>query len=576
MPRKKYKNKTGVRKYGVKSNYTPEALTEALTKIRSGVMSRMEASQHYKIPAVTLFYKLKDKHNKNVGRPVTFTDNEEKYFENHLLMLNEMGVTMNMLDFRLIVKRYLDSNNKRIATFKNNLPGYDWGALFLERHPALKNVIGKSSQTKHAQIDKHKIKKFFDNISKEIDGVSPNNIYSVDELGFNDNPNKHKVVFRRESRHPGYIKNGLKSCYTVAFCGNAAGKILPPYFIFKETQQCSDSIFQVESGFRTAVSSTGWFNKTVFEDWLEFIFLPFVNKRDGKKILFCDNLSAHISPRCMHLCVDNNIKFICLIPNSTYLLQPLDGVFFKTLKSTWKKVLGQYRKTSKMQMVPLSKILFIRLIKITLRNEEILSDHLKAGFRSCGLYPFSPRTVLNKLPYASEADMSESDHEISATYLEINQPDITSLIKDGEFEVEILDNVTEEEMELKFEKRDELQANIDYLKIQPRKRGRPRKNVTKGAVYKNDYPSFKRYSTDEMYDSDDNAKKKIRQNSRDSKRDVFEKEDTKENKFEPASLRKLKEEVEAKLHMTDVSDLSRRSSDNEYTDIEVLDWDLLA
>lgn len=125
-----------------------------------------------------------------------------------------------------------------------------------------------------------------------------------------------------------------------------------------------------------------------------------MNKDEGKKILLCDNLSAYISPKALRLCDAHNVSFICLIPNSTHLLQPLDVGYFSSLKTAWRKVLDNYRNTSRgKKILALPKSLFAQLIRTTLENgETTVADNMKAGFRSCGIYPFSPQTVLNKLP----------------------------------------------------------------------------------------------------------------------------------------------------------------------------------
>lgn len=61
----------GIRRYGLTSNYTHVTFEEALSKIRSGAMSRLASSKFYKIPAVAFFYKLKSKHT----NPVLYNKN---------------------------------------------------------------------------------------------------------------------------------------------------------------------------------------------------------------------------------------------------------------------------------------------------------------------------------------------------------------------------------------------------------------------------------------------------------------------------------------------------------------------
>ncbi|CAK1598554.1 unnamed protein product [Parnassius mnemosyne] len=482
MPRKTQKVNPGVRRYGLKSNYTSETLEEALSKIRSGAMSRLAASKFYKIPAVTLFYKLKSKHIKPVGKPVTFSKDEETSFKAHLLLLSDLGIPMSMMDFRFVVKNYLDSNNMTKPQFKNNLPGYEWGVLFLERNPELKTKIAYNISRKRAQVTREMVEEFFEHIKTEIEGVPPENIYNMDESGFHDDPGKKKLLFRRDSRHPEVIKNTSKSCYTVVFCANAGGEVLPPFFIFKGKRLWSDWLFQAPSGSRMAVSESGWIDSSIFEEWLEKHFIPHVDKQNGKKVLLCDNLSAHISPKALRLCSEHNITFICLLPNSTHLLQPLDVGYFSGLKTSWRKVLNDYRQTNKGKKVQaLPKSLFAQLLKKSLNNiEGTSSDNVKAGFQSCGLQPFSPSTVLNKLPrYTSQADVCDSIGTSFINYIEeIRQGD--SHVKKGrKFQLPVTagKSVSAEEVEKYYEERDNTNKSIGLKgaesDAQTKKKGRP-------------------------------------------------------------------------------------------------------
>lgn len=77
------------------------------------------------------------------------------------------------------------------------------------------------------------VKDYFDRLEKELDGISPKNIYNMDETGFHDDPGKKGLLFRRSTHHPDLSQNFTKSCYTVVFCGNAAEEFIPPFFILK-------------------------------------------------------------------------------------------------------------------------------------------------------------------------------------------------------------------------------------------------------------------------------------------------------------------------------------------------------
>nr|XP_047125798.1 uncharacterized protein LOC124807683 [Hydra vulgaris] len=213
MPRKCLTTHPGTRKYGTKSNYTNSTLQEALAKIKLEKMSIGEASKIYKVPKATLFYKLKSKHCKSVGRPIALSIDEELCFENYLLYLSDKGVN----EFKSIVKIYLDDSGKNIQQFKDNQPGWEWCKLYLDRHPSLKEKVSHCISRKRAQINYCQIKLFFQNLEKELNGVTPDNIYNMDETGFHDDPGKKKTYFSlilSPSRtYKKYNKNLLHCCF---------------------------------------------------------------------------------------------------------------------------------------------------------------------------------------------------------------------------------------------------------------------------------------------------------------------------------------------------------------------------
>ena len=121
------------------------------------------------------------------------------------------------------------------------------------------------------------------------------------------------------------------------YCGNAEGKIIFPYIVYK-----ADSMWTTwtENGPKGACynRSKGWFDCSCFAYWFESLLLPELKKTPGTHILIGDNLSSHINPYVLSLCEDNNIKFIVLPPNSTHLMQPLDVAYFRPIKCQWKKI----------------------------------------------------------------------------------------------------------------------------------------------------------------------------------------------------------------------------------------------
>ena len=88
-------------------------------------------------------------------------------------------------------------------------------------------------------------------------------------------------------------------------------------------------------------TKSGWFDEGTFESFFSDILLPRIKEQEG---VIGDNLSSLFSESVVRKCERHNVKFICLPPNFTHLLQPLDVAYFKPLKTSWRSILNDFRK----------------------------------------------------------------------------------------------------------------------------------------------------------------------------------------------------------------------------------------
>ena len=147
-----------------------------------------------------------------------------------------------------------------------------------------------------------------------------------------DDPGSKKCIFTRGVKYPERIRDSSKISVSIMYCGSAAGLIIPPYGVYKSEHLWSTWCEGGPSGVRYNRSRSDWFDTCCFVDWFELHFLPEVKTLSGKKMLIGDNLSSHFHPRVLTLAQEHDIEFVCLPPNSTHFLQPLDVAFFGTLK----------------------------------------------------------------------------------------------------------------------------------------------------------------------------------------------------------------------------------------------------
>lgn len=167
-------------------------------------------------------------------------------------------------------------------------------------------------------------------------------------------------------------------------------------------------------------------------------FLPHARRLDGRKALIGDNLSSHLDTDVLQMCVDNDIDFICLVPNSTHLCQPLDVAFFRPMKEAWRATLTEF-KLQNIRLNAVPKDMFPTLLNKSLNRMDAVTPrsnnnnnnddmsaikrNLIGGFRATGIFPFDRQQVFKRLPQEPE--------EVSPT-TEVENA-LTALLKEQQF-----------------------------------------------------------------------------------------------------------------------------------------------
>lgn len=190
--------------------------------------------------------------------------------------------------------------------------------------------------------------------------------------------------------------DSTKSAISVMFCGSAAGKLLPPYVVYKGQNVYPAWCVGGVKGAVYSATKSGWFDTFTFTDFFKVILLPAVQLLPGKKLMVGDNLASHISLEVIDLCREHEIEFVCLPPNSTDKLQPLDVGVFGPLKRKWKEQVKRYKDQDPKANL-LVKTIFPAMLKELIGNLNV-KEHLPRAFEKCGLVPCNPDKVKERIP----------------------------------------------------------------------------------------------------------------------------------------------------------------------------------
>lgn len=370
-----------------------------MAAVRSKVLTQRAAAEKYKIPRSTIKNKLAQKYCSKPGRPTVFSEQEEASFVAHITALSEYGFPLTDFDLKMIIAEYLASQGRTVQQFKNNTPGKDWLRCFLTRHKSLSRRLANNIKRVRAQVSEDIIKDFIENVCRETENVPPENIYNYDETNLCDDPGRKTVICRRGTKYPETIINATKVSFTVMFCGNAAGEAIPPFIIYKSEHLWSTWTENGPEGARYNRTKSGWIDAVTFEDWFLCHLLPILKRKNGRKVVIGDNLSSHINERVLSECGKHNISFICLPPNATHILQPLDVAYFRPLKCKWRQILLDWKSSQTGRKLPTTpKEQFPFLLKKALNALTETKENLIAGFKKTGIFPANKEEPLSRLP----------------------------------------------------------------------------------------------------------------------------------------------------------------------------------
>ncbi|XP_035826221.1 uncharacterized protein LOC118477852 [Aplysia californica] len=272
-----------------------------------------------------------------------------------------------------------------------------------------------------AQVTERKIRGWFDHTKKVLldDGINveeipPENIFNFNETGFPFFIGGCTIISDIQSKHPYQHGSDSKKQVTVLGCISASGKVLKPTIIFPGARWNWHPWEEFDVDY--ALTPNGWINSSTFMKWLQYTFFPAVDHLQRPVVLFIDGHSSHISRDVYNFCQTHHITIYVLPSHSSHIIQPLDLVFYGSLKQEWKLAVRDYKAISRFAQVTKQTFttVFADAWKRAYSPEKVVN-----AFRTSGLCPWNPdapdysKCEASAL-YASET-MPSADTIIEAT-----------------------------------------------------------------------------------------------------------------------------------------------------------------
>ena len=398
--------------------YSPEDLENAISEVQDNGASIRAIAEKYLIPKSTLHDHLKGKSKTaGAGGPTVLSPDVEREISLACITLADMGYGLTRDLVEVVVFEYL-KDQEIPNPFVGGVPGRDWWHRFMLRWPRLserrpQNLSKSRARASNPEIMNawfNKLDEVFANLA--FDPRDPtmvkHRLWNCDETAFCTSPVATKLLARRGSRVVHEIGGDSGHQYvTVHCCGSASGERLPPFILYKGKNMYQRWIEGGPAGTLYGITESGWMDGANYLSWFTKLFLPAVSHltKTAPVVLIQDGHHSHISLELIQQARDNNVVLLCLPPNTTHLLQPLDVGVFAPVKKAWKKILKEYKLQTR--GLKASKEVFPSLIG-KLWDAALKPSDFIGGFRGVGLVPYSREHVMKKLPSSATAATSDS------------------------------------------------------------------------------------------------------------------------------------------------------------------------
>ena len=328
---------------------------------------------------------------------------------------------------QVIIKRL-----KWETKFVDGCLGEQWYRLFLKHFPNLKLHQAQLLSHQHAGISHNALNVWYHELFKYLEEMGnlsilnePLRIFNADETGFPMAPWPRKVLAGKGDPNVYQQGSSNKSQITVLMTSNAVTLYIPPLVVYPGCNFHQTFIENFYSHFLMAIfghSTNGWMDADLFKKWLEESCIPKIDKACIPKpvLLIIDGAKCHICLPISELCNENNIILYMLLPNATYLIQPLDLSLMGSIKTNYQECIHKWLQNNLGGIY--DKNAFIKVFAKVYKKAANIENAV-SSFHHAGIFLWDPTKVDDKK--LAPAELFKKDDPI---------PDVNTSVNEGKGE----------------------------------------------------------------------------------------------------------------------------------------------
>ena len=236
-------------------------------------------------------------------------------------------------------------------------------------------------------------------------------VFNIDETRALPASRVEFVLAAKSLKEAHYEEALDETLYTLVSCIAADGTTLFALYLFRLTPSKDDlrqSVYipqQVEQKHTRkdrsfpiyiAVTPKGYMNGVVWMETMK-IFLDLVQFRQGlgrnkQAVLYLDGCASHLKESTNEVLNESNVFPIWFPPNTSHILQPLDGEAFANYKTQARKEIHSTSLAASVGAVTEKELSLLASVRA--HEKAMTSDVIKASFRNRGIFPWDKAVAL--------------------------------------------------------------------------------------------------------------------------------------------------------------------------------------